>query len=477
MKILAALLIAAAAPLYSHVGSPDVFYEGSAGPYRLMITIRPPQVVPGVAEIEIRSVGSGVERIRIAPLRLTAGKQFSPVPDVAQQSKEDPQFFTGTLWLMSTGPWKVVIQVEGKLGKGEIPVPVPALSTRVMGMQTSLAAILIPLGLVLVLGLAAIAGASTREAQLEPGVAPDARRVKLARIVTVVTIAGFGAVLYLGNSWWSAEAGEYSRIVYKPLALNATVQGGNRLELELADPGWYNRRTDDLLPDHGHLMHLFIFNLPRMDQVWHLHPRMDGAPGHFSQLLPSMPAGRYALYGDIVHKNGLAETATAQIDLPQIVGTPLTGDDAMSVPPIVPASGYNPDVAVLPGGYRLLWVHSAPKIRARQPYQFHFRLVDAKGEDAKNIELYMGMLGHAAFVKEDGTVFAHVHPSGSVPAATMGLAMQEDPHAMHMMSETALPAQVSFPYGLPNSGTYRVFVQMKRAGEIMTGMFNVSVEN
>jgi hypothetical protein len=193
-----------------------------------------------------------------------------------------------------------------------------------------------------------------------------------------------------------------------------------------------------------------------------------------------MLAGRYALFGDVVHASGLAETATAQMDLPAIEGAKLTGDDAASGPPIVPNTGYNPDVAALPGGYRFLWEHSARRIRARQPYQFRFRLVDAKGADAKDVELYMGMLGHAAFVKDDGSVFAHIHPSGSVPAAAMGLAMPGDPaaaHSMHAMTGSGLPAQVAFPYGLPKPGIYRIFVQMKRGGEIMTGMFNASVEN
>jgi hypothetical protein len=477
MKILAALLLAASTPLYCHVGSPDVFYEGSAGPYRLLVTIRPPQVIPGVAEIEIRSVGPGVEKVHVAPLRLSAAKQFSPVPDEMQRSKDDPQFFSGTVWLMSTGSWKVLIQVDGQPGKGEIAVPVPALSTRVMGMQTSLAAMLIPLCLVLVFGLAAIASASAREAELEPGVVPDERRVRRSRIVLAVVLVGTCGVLYLGNSWWSAEASDYSRIVYKPLRIDASVHDGNHLILRLDDPGWLNRRVDDLLPDHGHLMHLFIVNLPRIDQVWHLHPERGVEPDTFTQTLASMPAGRYALYADVVHANGIADTATAQIDLPAIEGAKLTGDDAASGPPLIPKAGYNPDVAELPGGYRMLWEHSAPRIRARQPYQFRFRLVDAKGEDAKDVELYMGMLGHAAFLKDDGSVFAHVHPSGSVPAPTMGLAMPDDPHAMHMMSHAGLPAQVAFPYGLPKPGIYRMFVQIKRGGEIMTGMFNASVEN
>ena len=67
MKILAALFLAAAAPLGAHVGSPDVFYEGMAGPYRLLVTIRPPQVVPGVAEIEIRSLAADAKQIHIVP--------------------------------------------------------------------------------------------------------------------------------------------------------------------------------------------------------------------------------------------------------------------------------------------------------------------------------------------------------------------------------------------------------------------------
>src|SRR5206468_11222012 len=114
--------------------------------------------------------------------------------------------------------------------------------------------------------------------------------------------------------------------------------------------------------------------------------------------------------------------------------------------------------------------HSPRKIRARHAYEFRFRLVDSEGADAKDIQLYMGMLGHAAFIKDDGTVFAHVHPSGTVAMPALGLAMPDNPHAMHTMMSGDLPAQVSFPFGLPKTGFYRIFVQMKRGGEILTGL-------
>ena len=34
----------------AHVGSPDTFYEGDAGPYRLRVIVRPPGIVPGRAD-------------------------------------------------------------------------------------------------------------------------------------------------------------------------------------------------------------------------------------------------------------------------------------------------------------------------------------------------------------------------------------------------------------------------------------------
>src|SRR6266852_5304163 len=106
MRLLSLALVFAAA-LPAHVGSPDVFFEGAAGPYRLLVTIRPPVIVPGVAEIEVRSSTSGVSAIRIVPLPLTGpGAKLAPTADTAHQSKEDPQFFSGSLWLMSVGAWQ-----------------------------------------------------------------------------------------------------------------------------------------------------------------------------------------------------------------------------------------------------------------------------------------------------------------------------------------------------------------------------------
>ncbi len=254
----------------AHVGSPDIYYDGQAGPYRLLVTIRTPTVIPGVAEIEVRSAANDIDRMHIVPTPLTGpGAKFAPVPDVAARSKDDPQFFTGSLWMMTSGSWQVRITAEGPHGKGEISVPVPALASTTKTMQGSLGAMLaVGLGLVLAVGAISIVGASVREGQLEPGIAPDAVRVRRARRVMAVTAIIVLIAVWAGNRWWNSEAGNYDRYIFKPLQMSASLENGSKLMLHLTDPGWLRwRKVDDLIPDHGHLMHLYALSLPGLDHV------------------------------------------------------------------------------------------------------------------------------------------------------------------------------------------------------------------
>ena len=102
-----------------------------------------------------------------------------------------------------------------------------------------------------------------------------------------------------------------------------------------------------------------------------------------------------------------------------------------------------------------------------------FRVEDADGQPARDLELYMGMPGHAIVVRRDRKVFAHVHPSGSAPMAAMNIAMPQAAPAGH---EVAPPSTVTFPYGFPQAGAYRIFVQVKRAGSIVTEVFDADVK-
>jgi hypothetical protein len=482
-SLVSALVVVAAlsAPLAAHVGSPDVYYEGQAGPYRLLVAIRTPPVVPGVADVEVRALDDTPRKVRVVPLRLTGpGAVFAPVPDLANRSQDDARFFTARLWMMVTGAWQVRVTVEGARGRGEVAIPVDALATRTLGLGTGLKIILIPLGLFLAFGFIAIVGASAGHAQIEPGrELPPARR-RRARIARGVAAALVAAAVLLSNQWWNAEANAYSRYLYKPIQMKPSVEADGRLLLRLHDPGWLAFRVlDDIVPDHGHPMHLFLVRAPALDRIVHVHPKqVEGAL--FEHDLPGVEAGRYRLFADIVHETGLPETVVSEMELTARAGH-LSGDDSAGAS----SGAFEPDrtASVLPDGGRIVWERPAGPIVAKQATLFRFKVEDAGGQPAHDLELYMGMPGHAVFVKRDFSVFAHVHPSGTAPMASMALAAatlpsasgsKADPHAAHAAA-AALPPVVTFPYGFPQPGDYRIFVQVRRAGTVQTGTFDARV--
>src|SRR5882724_10145788 len=88
----------------AHVNSPDVYYDGYAGSYHLLVTLRPPAVVPGIAQVQVRSVGNDVDEIKLLPLRMIGvGANKAPLPETTKRSSTDAQLFTGSLWIMVRG--------------------------------------------------------------------------------------------------------------------------------------------------------------------------------------------------------------------------------------------------------------------------------------------------------------------------------------------------------------------------------------
>ena len=427
----------------AHVGSPDVFFQGKAGPYPLLVSIRPPDVIPGVAQIEVRAMAAGVEKVELTPTPMTGiAATHPPIADVAQRSQADPQIFDGSLWLMSSGSWEVHVRVNSA---AELPVPVPAVALQMKPMSKGVGYFLFGMMVFLAVGLVAIARAAVET------------RKNLATAIAAVLVV---FALWSANNWWGSEALAASQKVYKPLAASASIDGST-LNLRISDPGWLPlRKLDDLVPDHGHLMHLFLVRWPAMDRVYHLHPEQR-ATGYFSTEAPSVPHGTYHVYADIVHDSGIAETAVGEVSLPDIAGKPVSGDDAAG--PSLPANGY-----------RMEWIREDQSIHPRKVNLFSFAIYGPDGQPVHDLEPYMGMGGHAEFIKEDGSVFAHVHPTGSVPMASVAVA---SPAAMMAMHEMKVGPVVSFPYGLPTPGKYRVFVQLKRAGKVETGSFEITTDS
>jgi hypothetical protein len=492
MRKRALLFVLAVGVLYvarvdAHVGSPDVFYEGMAGPYRLFVTVRTPPMIPGIAEIEVRALDGNVSDIHIVPLRAVGeGSEFAPPSDRMERSLADAQYFTGKLWLMQSGAWQVRMEVSGAQGKGETAVPVPAAARRTLRMQKTTGTVLLGLMLLLVTSMIAIFGAGARESQLEPGAVPATPQRRRGRIAMALTAAALVGILFLGNMWWdAAAAGRADLMMYKAPPVEASLQNSNTLVLKMGFSSWHDSRKQMLLnkiiPDHGHLMHLFLIGLPNLDRFYHLHPDQTAADT-FSEKLPAVAAGNYAVFADIVRESGFPDTMTTRMTLPDVSGNPPAGDDSEAMVAYLSDAKGPATIVTLPDRSRWEWISDGRTNHARQSTLLRFRIFDKDGKPASDLEPYMGMAGHLVIVKRDMTVFAHVHPAGSMPMAALMLLQKQPTGASAEMSampgthEAAMPAEVTFPYGFPEPGEYRLFVQVKRSGQVQTVAFDAHVE-
>ena len=492
---LSLLILLFALPISAHVGSPDVYFQGNAGPYHLVVMVRTPQMIPGVAEIEIRSDTPGIREVKIVPLYIVGeGSKYPPPPDVLNPVTGDPQFFAGKLWLMASGSWQVRIEADGDKGAGIVAVPVSAFARNTLAMQRGLGVLLFGLMLLLVIAIVSIVGAAKREGALRAGEQPTPRQKLAARLVMGATLLIVVGILALGNMWWNVSAASRAdQMIYVAPKLGVKLEPAGRMNLEIGESRWHSRRTEvvgtALIPDHGHLMHLFLVRAPAMDRFYHLHPDRTGSMT-FDEQLPPMVSGHYKIFADIVRASGFPDTLVAEVDIPDFTGKPLAGDDAEASAPVLAGAAQSSTVAPLSNGARMIWERDSAPLVSDRLLWFKFRVEDANGKPAMDLEPYMGMAGHAEFIRSDFSVFAHVHPDGSIPMAAFNLAEATlgsgtSPNqsaapkmpgmAMAGMSSSQASAEVSFPYGFPKPGLYRIFVQVKRGGIIETGVFDAIV--
>jgi hypothetical protein len=389
--------------------------------------------------------------------------------------------WSAAVWLMTGGSYAVRVGVSGRAGSGALFVPVAAVATRTLEMSRAFGGMLLVLGALLFAGAVSLVGAAAREAVLPVGEAVDGRRLWRGRAAMTIALVLLAIATWKGRRWWDLEDAAYRGALYRAPSLGARVAADGTLHLRVADEPDGRPRPWRLAPDHGKLMHVFLVREPRLDVLAHLHPVVGPWPTAFEAPLPALPAGRYRLYADVTHDSGFAETLTGVVSLPSALGA---GARALAADPDdswhvgAPADGA--PVADLGDGYALTQETDAgASIVSGRELMLRFRVRDGAGRDVVP-EPYMGMSAHAAVTREDGTVFVHLHPSGTASmAAQLVFAAREgtpaaDVHAAHRAADAG--GALTFPYAFPKPGRYRIWVQVKVEGAVRTGAFDLTVD-
>jgi len=503
-------------PARAHVGSPDVFYEGLIGPYHAQVTIRMPGVVPGLASIDVRVEAAEAVTVSFRPLFSGVAISNAPPPDLGVPVRGETNLYSGQLWLMAPGAYNIEVSIHGPAGEGAIPIPVNSRATRQLPLPKYLGAILAALGLLLVVGGVAIVAATT-EATLEPGTAPSPAENRRRWIAGAIAAVVFLLAIVGGKKWWDYDENNFrSRLVeggWPDIAGSVRTQGAQRiLTLTIGAKDLNPNDPIKLAPDHGKLIHFFLVRLPNHDAFAHIHPVRKGNQT-FEVAVPPLPEGDYEMLCDLTFDDtGLSTTATNLVHLP---AAPPAFHEGPALEPD-PDDSWAADathVAVVKGGQEtisrcaddreLVW-KAHPDSRVNEDADLSFELHDGAGH-ALALEPYMGMLSHVAVLRSDGRVFAHLHPSGnfsmaaqalafakldsrtnngandsSMAGMSMDMSMPGMDHSamamMHMMHHPSGATSVSLPYQFPSAGQYRLWVQVKSAGRVLTGVFDTTVE-
>jgi hypothetical protein len=177
----------------------------------------------------------------------------------------------------------------------------------------------------------------------------------------------------------------------------------------------------------------------------------------------------------------------------------------------------------------MLWMDKPDKVlETGKLYTLKFAMADPQGKAAP-LEPYLGMGGHAAILRSDGTVYIHLHPVGTYSMAaeeSLVSRLADTARTFHypnptrfrdsidayvarlktlpekeknkllmanmstvdspgvdspgvdspqMNHQMAVNNMVQFPYAFPRAGHYRIWVQVKRNSQVLTGVFDTQV--
>ncbi|MER0438417.1 hypothetical protein [Emticicia sp. W12TSBA100-4] len=515
-----------------HIGSAGVVHEGKAGNYSVQVYVEPPDVIPGTAKVSVMVDGNDIKSVKMSPIYYWTGDEGSPRSDEGIMTEAGK--YEGKIWLMENGAASVKVVIEGARGKGEVLIPIAALSTAQRQLPSSLGWILAGLALLLVGIMTTIIGASTGDSLLKVGEREN-NSTKKRRIVGSTIGASFcGLLLFGGNMWWNAETADYQRNIYRPYTATSSVslRGGQRiLNFKIDSASINGRSTSFIIPDHGKLMHMFLVKEGSMEVFAHLHPsRKDTLT--FEAPLPNMPAGKYLIFADVLRYHSLQNTITDTVEIPQTpkvnVMPKLTGDsdDTFVVTNAINKSANSvvdesiticgsPGVKTkLQDGSSIVWEEKPNQnLMAGKVYDLKFSVLTPDGKPAE-LQTYLGMMGHAAVIKDDASVYIHLHPNGTYSSTAVQVlqkridetnnkrprlnnakkfrdsvdnvlaklqSMTEAERDKLLMGDMKHEVdghhggQVTFPYVFPKAGHYRVWLQVKRDGKILTGVFDANV--
>lgn len=200
---------------------------------------------------------------------------------------------------------------------------------------------------------------------------------------------------------------------------------------------------------HEKLMH-FIVVRKDLAHFQHVHPEFNATTGEFTLSNLNFPSdGPYRLFADFTPRasqtgpDSMKLAVTASHDLQ--VGN-MAKYQSQTIGETTPSKTFE--------GYQFTLTSNPLKLATRSENKLTFNITQ-DGKPIKDLEKYLGALGHSVILSEGDLQFIHAHPI-------------EDPAKPQS-------GKVNFVVDFPEAGTYKVFTQFQRNGKVITTDFVVTV--
>ena len=228
-------------------------------------------------------------------------------------------------------------------------------------------------------------------------------------------------------------------------------------------------------------MHLIVV---KNDLSWfnHIHPQFQGG-GKFTVTTTLPSAGTYKIYADYTLPHAGQEvpqfsfaTAGQKVTPAKVSISP----DKMQGMWLKGAFNAHPESQPDTQGGAVYHVALMPMpmpIVAGQDTMLHFQISDAKGRPVKDLQPYLGAMGHCVILSSDTNSYLHSHPmSENMEGMDHSMAgMKMGAMKMSAPAPTVGGPNVMFHTNFPHAGLYKVWGQFQHRGKIITANYVVKV--
>jgi YHS domain-containing protein len=206
---------------------------------------------------------------------------------------------------------------------------------------------------------------------------------------------------------------------------------------------------------HEKYMH-FVMTTEDMSWFEHQHPKMIG-DGAFELTWKFPRPGKYRLYADFTPADGDNQV----LPLSLTVG----GDGPARSYPLTPDAKRVKQI----GDLRFELKVQGEPFTMEKPVLLTYTVRDLKGRPVKDLQPFIGAMGHLLAISQDGKEVVHTHALQAVSQPAMG--GEKEPFRVTKAMVTEKGPTLSFKLTTPTAGLYKTWAQFAHGGKVYTVPF------